>query len=222
MTPYRKEIEAYVYQHLNTIDPSGYNEKYYRSFFGSMSDEMFDAWMEALTDPHTPVVLKLFCPAVTVVLDMENLKADAHSIGLTLFEPVKIWDSVSKRYYTTPEEHLVVTLPVRRFAQTLDHKMSVPASDKTINPLTGQVTKPDKGSAISMTEALTLDAKGLTKSLSELLTVRGGDISAYAQFKSELEETGSVTVSDLTSTEGVRSRTTARAYLNSMHLSNTL
>lgn len=216
----RKLIEAQILKTINTLDRTGLNDKRYKEFFAALDDAHFASWMELIKSGQDKIYL--YAPNMIVNIDLDQAIKAADELGVKLFEKIKLWDPVTRRYYLTPYEYLVLQLPVRRLKQYLMSKISTPDSDKTINPLSGQVTKPDKGSSISMTEAQTLDSKGLHKSLIELIDVRGGNLDAYAQFKSQLEETGEVSMNDLDRSSRVISARTARVMLQSMHLDNNL
>lgn len=217
----RKKIEDYVIRLMKLIDKTGLNEAEYRKKFASMSDAMFGNWITSVKEKAPGVNLSIYAPNLQVALTTDRLFAAADMVGLKLFERLKLYDSTSGRYYTTPKEYLVVTLPVRRLKQSLKSKLSVPESDKIINPLTGQVTKPDKGASISSPEIQTLDSKDLQATMVEMFTVRGGDLTAYSGFVSSLEETGDASLEGL-DYGGVRSAKVARTLLQSMGLDNNL
>lgn len=216
----RKKTEEFIYKNLDIIDPSGFNSKRRRDQFAKMSDTQFREYMVRLREGTDKLPIET--PNMVVALKQADLKRGAESLGVKLFERVKIWDTATQRYYLTPFPYLIVELPIRRVKQYLMDKISVPDSDRVINPMSGQVTKPDKGSAISMTEAQTYDSKGLHRNLDELLTVRGGNLEAYAAFKAALEQGGSARLSELDFGAGVRSVVVGQALLESMHLSNNL
>ncbi len=216
----RRAVENYVLQHVTTMDPSGFNTQRYQTMFTDMSDEMFDHWMGMIKSGQTR--LYLYAPNMKVTLSVPNLLQAARDIKLQLFERIRLWDPVTKRYYLTPHPYLILKLPVRRLKQYLMDKISVPDSDRVTNPTTGQVSKPDKGSAISMTEAQTLDSKGLHKSLTELTNVRGGNQVAYANLRSNLEETGQSSLAEIDTSGGIRSAVVASVLLESLHLENNL
>lgn len=220
MTPKRKETEDFIYQTLDIIDPTGFNTRRRRYQYGKMSDAEFDTYMHQLRDHGGKIPIET--PNMIVALKQADLMRAAEFLKVKLFERVKIWDSATQRYYLTPHPYLIVELPIRRVKQYLMDKISVPDSDRVINPLSGQVTKPDKGSAISMTEAQTYDSKGLHRNLDELLTVRGGNVEAYAAFKAALENGGSARLSELDYSSGVRGVVIGQALLESMHLTNNL
>ena len=220
MSKNRKKVEDFICHVLDKVDPSGFNSQRRREEFKKMSDKEFDDYMHALKDMKTKIPIE--APNMKVVLKQKDLIKAAEVLGLKLFERIKIWDSSTQRYYRTPYTYLVLELPIRRVKQYLMNKISVAESDKVVNPLSGQVTKPDKGSAISRVEAQTYDSKNLHKNLDELLTVRGGNLEAYSAFKMALETTGHARLDEIDFTTGVRSVIVAQVLLESLHLENNL
>ena len=217
----RAKMEAAALKTIGRMDPSGYNTNYYKTqIFGKMSDHMFADWIESIRRGES--VIFMYCPNMKVNLKPKDILAAADEIGLPMFEQVKLWDSATGRYYTTPQKYLILRVPVRRLKQYLMDKISIPDSDRRINPTTGQVTKPDKGSSLSMVQAQTLDSKGFTNCLIELTNARGGDPRAYAGMVASLKETGSVSLSELDLSEGVRSQQTAKATFQSLHFETNL
>lgn len=217
----RKACEDYIVKVVEAIDPGGLNTERYKKHFAAMNDDEFHTFMEELKD-HKKRKLTIYAPNMKNNLRMNNVVAAADLVGVKLFERIRLWDGVNKRYYLTPEKYLVLKGPWRRLKQHLKDKMSVPESDTTIDLLTGQVVKPDKGSSVSSTEAQTYASKGLTKSLTELINVRGGNIGAYAAFKASLEETGVASLGEIDATSRVRSAVVAGIYLKAMMLDNNL
>lgn len=220
MTERRNRAEAYIIKNITLADPSGYNTKYYENLFKNMSDAAFDTYMQEIRDKKRMLVL--YAPNLVVTLKIRDLLAAAHSVGLELFERIRLWDAVTRRYYLTPHKYLILKLPVRRLKQYLMDKLSVPDGDKATDLLSGQVVKPDKGSAVSLPEAQTMDSKGLHRSMVELLNIRGGNPQAYASFRASLEETGQASLNETDWSGGVRSAKVAEVFLNSMHLENNL
>ena len=221
MSSKRKKVEEFIYSILDKVDPTGFNTQRRKEQFKNMSDKEFDQFMHSLKDP-TKSKIPIETPNMKINLKQRDLIKAAEALGVELFERVKVWDSSTQRYYLTPFKYLIVELPIRRVKQYLMNKMSVAESDKLVNPLSGQVTKPDKGSAISRVEAQTYDSKNLYRNLDELLTVRGGNLEAYAAFKTALENTGNARLSELDFTTGVRSVIVGQVQLESMHLENNL
>jgi hypothetical protein len=217
--PKRKLVEQYILDKVKILDTSGINTKFYTDLFASYSDKQFHTWMTELQAGRTQLVF--WAPNMKVKVRMEDILKIAEQIGVQLFQRLKLWDTTTKRYFKTPKRYLILRLPVRRLKQYLQSKISVPESDTTVDLFTGQVIKPDKGSAISLVEAQTLYSKGLTSGMTEFLNVRGGNIKAYASFKSQLEETGSGRMSDLDNGTRVRSAEVVNAFFTSMLIKST-
>lgn len=216
MTPKRKAAEAAILATLTRMEPGGLNAERYKEKFKSMSDTEFDSWMKAIRDKKKKLVL--FAPNMKIALQRADLLKAAKALNVKLFERINLWDSSSKRRYLTPKEYLVLRLPVRRSQQMIQRKISTPESDRSINQLTGQVRKPDKGASLSMIEMKVLSDKGLTKTVSELVTIRGGNPEGYGDFRTYLEDSGSVSLKEIDARHRPRSIHTLRAYMLGMGL----
>ena len=118
----------------------------------------------------------------------------------------------------TPEEYMVLQLPVRRQQQFLDEKLSVPDNDKTIDGLTGQVAGDSKCTSFTTPEIQIFHARNLDASLFEMANVRGGNINNYAEFKRSLEETGEVSLNQLDPMNRTRVAVIGQVFLTAMHL----
>lgn len=192
MTPKRKQVQDYILKLMDTMDPSGKNTKRYKNFFDNMSDKDFDEYMNNIKNKKD--VLTFYSANVTDKVDIHNLTKAADMVGYKIFERIRMWDRPTQTYYLTPCKYMVVQLPIRRVSQFLDHKLSVAESDKRIDMLSGQVTKPDQAASISQVEVQALYARGLENTITELIKYRGGDVVAFAEYKRELEEQGSTTI----------------------------
>lgn len=219
-TGIRKKIEDHLLDIILTTEPGGTNAERYKKMFAGMDDKAFDRYMQDIRDKK--VRLDFVIPNFKVNVKMRDIYAAADKIGLKIGERIQFWDESSQRYYLTPKEYMVLLLPIRRVKQYLKDKMSVPDSDTKTDLLSGQVVKPDKGASLSFVEAQILISKGLDKSISELMSVRGGNSHAYAAFKGAISETGTVRLSDIETRSTVRSAVVASVYFRGMHLWNNL
>lgn len=216
----RKRAEDFVIRLMSTIDPSGYNAKYYHRLFTQLSDKDMYDW--ALRIEAGTTHLWLYAPIMKVKLTQKDLDAAAKLTGTPLEEQVSIYDPSTDRRYTSPHKYFIIRVPVRRLKQYLMDKLSVPDSDRRLNPITGQVTKPDDSSSISISEAQTYDAKGLQVPLTEFINIRGGNINAYSSLRHDLEQTGIAHMGDLDNSGKVQSTRAANAFLTAMCLRNNL
>jgi hypothetical protein len=220
MSDKRKAATDHLLKHIQLLDPTGYNTKRYIAMFSSMSDEEFDSYMINLKEKKFK--LALYVPNMKIPLKMENLLRAADSLKLELFERLRMIDEVTQKKYLTTNKYLVLKLPVRRARQFLMHKLSVAESDKKLDALTGQVTRPDKASSISFVESQLLYARGLNRVLDEFVKVRGGDIHAFSTFKQQLEETGAARLEYVDPNTVPRSTIVMGVILKCMLLDNNL
>lgn len=216
----RKFIEEWIIKYINKIEPSGANGDRYRKIFSKMNNTEFDGFMIDMRDRKRK--MELYVPNMKITLRIANLKKVAKELDILLEEQLEIYDPATKRYIRTPHKYIVIYGPVRRTKQFLYDKISIPESDTTTDLLTGQVVKPDKGSTISLVELQIILDKNLVDSATELMRIRGGDIHAYATFKSSLEEKGSVSLSDIDASSRVRSSVIAGTYFYAMHIDNNI
>lgn len=193
MTPKRKKVEEFILNHVNNIDKTGKNGERYKKKFAKMSDADFDEFMRDIRDGNE--VLFIYAANMVDHYKVADLRDYATKIGVKLFERIRMWDQVTQSYYLTSKEYFVIQAHVRRFSQFVDHKLSVAEGDKQLDVLTGQVCRGDRAGGISQTEIQSLYARGMEKTILELLKYRGGDITALAEFRRELEEQGRTTIS---------------------------
>lgn len=218
--PQRKPTEALILKTISTLDHSGSNTKRYQELFSKYSDIQFRSFMEGIREGKIKLVL--YVPNMKLNLKSVNIFKAATDLGLKLFERLRLWDSTTQRFYITPQEYPVLLLPVRRLKQFLVSKISVPNSDTKIDAFSGQVVKPDKGSSISSVEMQTILSKGLKVSIAELIRVRGGDIHNYANFKSQLEDTGTVSMNIIDDDSRARSSVILGTYFKAAHIDNNI
>lgn len=217
MTPKRKKVQEYILNHIKKIDQTKTNDNYnrYKELFDKMSDKDFDDYMHRLKNGDENIYY-INCTMRDNV-DVTTLINYAKEVGVKLFEKVKLWDNVTNTQYLTPNEAMILQLPVRRVSQFIDHKLSVPEGDSKIDLLSGQVVKPDQAASLSQIETQTLYTRGLENTIIELIKYRGGDVVAFGEYKRELEETGQTTVGRDTGSVA-RSAVVMGVYFNGMHI----
>lgn len=216
MYPARKAFEDHLIKTFKLQDPSGFAAEELTKFFNGMSDTIFKRYIEELRTGKQKLPFYQI-PFKNPIKPEDSFKT-ADFLGLKTHERLYIWDSVGKRYALTAEEYPVFRVPVRRLKQHREDSLSVPHSDRRLSPLTNQVVAPDKGSTISYPQMSILVAQQQVPVLDEFMTVRSGDIGAYAQFTRQLEETGEASVSDVTDYTGVKTAQNLQTILRAMHI----
>ena len=217
----RSKIEAYVYKVMSILDPAGDNTKRWKAFFGSLDDKGFEKFMKNLADKK--VAMNLVMPNMKKNIRVQDLLEAAKEVNYKTSHRLWMPDRTRPgRKYLTNEKYLVLTLPIRRAQQEIDKKLSVPERDNKIDALTGQVVSTDKASSISAIEIQNLHVRGLDQTLTELVRVRGGDVSAYGDFSRQLEENGEAKLSSLDPRTRARSATIGRVLLEGMMIENNI
>lgn len=216
----RAKIEEIIISRMKTLDPSGDNAKRYKDMFASMSDAKFAEYMQLIKDGKEQV--NLVMPNISKPMHISHLLKAAREAGVKIGHRLWLTDRVSGRKYLTNEEYLVLTLPVRRAQQEWDKKLSVPSRDKTIDSMTGQVMREDDACSLSAPEIQSLGVRGLPVTLMELIKVRGGDVTAYGDFKRQMQETGHAQLSVLDPRTRVRSADIGKVWLRGMMLDSNL
>lgn len=220
MTPKRMKVESRILAIVKTMEPGGTNYERYKKMFAEMSDQKFDTFMKELRAKKRK--LTFFAPNMKVTLKHADLLRAAEALNTELFTKVTYQDPVTDIEYTSPYPCLILTLPIRRTRQYLHHGISVAEGDSRVEVMSGQVTKPDQASKFSFPEMQLLYGRGMTKTITEFMKIRGGDINAYANFKQQLEETGQFSQSTLDPDTMARSVMIAHLVLKLMGLDNNI
>ncbi len=185
----RKAAEKIILDGLSDLDTSGKNTEMTKQFFAGMSDAEFDQYMRNIEEEKDFVSLVYENMSHSPITTDNNYKV-AKKWGYELFERLWLTDPNTGALYMTPLKYPVIYLPMRRQVQLLDIKISVAEDNKHLDEMTDQPTGISKGGGLSFPETLILYSHGLTRSLEELLKVRGGDLKAYNLMNRQIQETG--------------------------------
>lgn len=219
----RKQVEEYILKYIGKIVTGEENINLYKDLFKSMSDKEFDEFMHKLKDKQ--ITLSIIVPNgyKNTKVSVENNFKVAKEIGYDFFQRIKVTGDSDIPDYITPNKYLVYKLPIKRAAQLLSKKISIPESDKKIDTLSGQVTGESKSSKLTLPELQILIGLGLKDSVKELMKIRGGDLGSTNAMTAMLYKQGMATQQNIEQySTGVVSTKSLKAYLNSMHIRNTL
>lgn len=217
----RKAAIAELMAGLEAILPGSKNPELYQARFEAMNDKEFEDFIIGLekgTERLALIVPNFSKPALDVERNLKVAKLWGHD----MFE--RIWmPGPDGQMYLTPIKYLVVEYPLRRQAQHLIKKISIPEDNKSVDVLTGQPTGKSKGSKLSYPEFLVLTAQNLDHSITEMAKLRGGDTGSFNAMNASIANTGSVSQKSIEHlSTGVESTKTLHTLLVAMHLSNTL
>ena len=222
-SPKRQAVEDLILKYIAKVVTGDANVKLYQDLFKSMSDQQFDQFMNDLKNNQRTLSVIVPNNDSRFKVSIENNLKLGKELGFEFFQHLKVGKTEDTPEYTTPNKYLVLKLPVRRAAQLLTKKISIPKDNFTTDMMTGQVTNGSAAAKFTNPELQVLLGVGLKESSKELMKTRGGDLGESAALDGMLIKHGSVSQEQLEqySTE-VGSKKTLRTYLNGMHIKNTL
>lgn len=218
MAKNRQKAQELCLEYIDRIMPGGENRQIYEQLFESMDDDQFEQFIDKLRDGRQ--TLSVFAPNFgKSKMDVKRNFQIAKDLGHSFFQQVWVPAKNGDRAYLTPVPYLVVYLPIRRQAQLLTKKISIPEDNASVDMYTGQPTGKSKGSKISYPEVQVLAAMGLDKSLVELLKYRGGDERGFDAYNAVIDRTGGVSQAQIEPfASGVKATETLKYFLLGMGL----
>lgn len=219
----RKKVTAFILKNIEKILPGSGNKEYWEEKLSSMSDKAFGEFMDKLASGDETLFINVPNGAKKKLSVSRNVD-HARELGHEIFQHLILTEPNTGTKYKTPKKYMVIDLPVRRQAQMLKKKASIPDGSRRIDELTGQAVKPSTGSRLSFPELQALKAQGLNRSIEELIKFRGGDRKAFAAMSRQISELGEVSQDTIKAAidSAVTSTQTLSAYLLAMHLDNNL
>lgn len=220
----RQAAQKFILDVLEEIIPGGVNQEVYTKIFDRLTDEEFAQWMTKLAQGTERVVVYAPNFADNSLDVQRNIKVARERFNHEFWQ--RLWKhpkNKSEPSYLTNNPFMVVELPVRRQAQLLEEKISVPEHSRSIDAMTGQPSGDSRNARISFPELLVLRSMGMDQSLQELVKYRGGDIGGFNAYTKAMSARGGADMNSLKDfATGVESTNTLYSYLMAMHLRNTL
>lgn len=193
MAKNRTKATNLILEKIQLIDPSGTNQRLLKEMLGKLSNKEFDDWIERIRTRKDYIPIVMPNMSDSKISTVNNIKISKH-FGVKFFQRIKYVDPSTGVTFLTPNEYLVVWLPVRIQIEALANKISIPDDNRHIDDLTDQPTGVSKGSALSFPELLVLHSQGHRTGILELIKVRGGDLKAMNEVHRQILTTGSGTV----------------------------
>lgn len=218
----RNEAEKIILDGIEALLPGSKNTEIYKTLFSGMNDVQFEEFINRIDDGTNK--LAIIAPNMGEPrLSVDRNLALAKEMGHEFFERIWMDEGNGTPKYLSPVKYLVIDLPVRRQAQLLVKKMSVPDDNRSIDDFSGQATGKSAAAAMSYPETQVLAAVGLDESLKELLKYRGGDTKGFNAMNDSISKTGGVSLRTLEHLNTkVKSTNTLGIFLKCMHLDNSL
>lgn len=213
----RKAAESYILDNLKALKANDTTIKLYVDKFKKMTNAEFEEFMG--TD-YLPIIEPVGSASK---ISVENNFAVAKKIGYDFFQHLRISATADTPEYITPNKYLIFRLPIKRAAQTLDKKKSIPDDTHSIDIMTGQVTTSSKASKLTMPEIQILVGLGLKATMVEFMKTRGGDLGEATALDNLIYRDGMVTQAALAEYQtGVVSTKVLKQFFLGMHIRSTL
>lgn len=217
----RQQAQAFIIECIGKLT-GPINVGLYEKKFSAMSDEEFDSFMKDLRDRKQRLCV-IDANFGTERLSVKRNIEVAKELGKSLFQKVWVSAEAGRPAYLTPNEYIITIMPLRRQAQVLSKKISIPEDNNSVDDFTGQPTGKSKGSKISYPETQVLASFGLNKSITELLKYRGGDERGFAAMNTMIDRTGAVNLKAIEPyAGGVKSTQTLKSLMTAMHFNVTI
>lgn len=214
----RKAFEKIVLENIEAMVPGGENKKLYIDLFATMDDEQFEVFVSQLETGKKQLCIISPNFAKNQLDTGRNLEL-GKKLGHKFFQRIWIPAKGDLPAYLTPVPYLVVDMPLRRQAQILDKKISIPEDNNSIDDFTGQPTGKSKGSRVSYPEIQVLASLGLNAGLIEFLKYRGGDERGFNAMNTMISRTGGVSLNAIEPYAGtVKATSTLKTFLTAMML----
>jgi len=219
MNQARKATEELILKHIKSITRSDTNSERYANYvFKNMTDEDFDKFISDLENNR--VTLSIVIPTdEEKLISVENNFKIAKELGVSFYQQLRVGATDDIPEYVTPNEALVIKLPIRRAAQTVAKKASIPDDSSKIDMLTGQVTGASRSAKLTLPEIQILNGYGCKDSTIELMKTRGGDLGELNAFVNLAYRNGDVSQSILRNYQtGVVSTKTVKSFFLAAHI----
>ena len=218
----RAAAEKVGIDRIAAMVPGTTNAELIKTFFASMSDAEFDKFIDALAkrEKRLPIIVpNLQKSSITVERNLKLAKEWGHNF----FERIWINPGNGADPYLSNHPYLIVDVQLRRQAQHVIKKRSIPEDNTSVDDFSGQPTGKSKGSKLSYPEIQIMASAALDQSMTEQLKYRGGDVRGFAAMEESISRFGSVSLKVLDQLgTTVQSTQTLSTFLTCMHLENQL
>lgn len=216
----RKAAEAFILNQVGQMTESRHTVNVYKKRFEGMSDKAFDDFMKRLKTGEEKLVVVDPNFSKGGLSTEKNIKI-ARNLGHDFWQPLVYSSDGIIPAHITPVKFMVIDLPTRRASQSIIKKAKVPANNKTIDLLTGQVTGASKGAKLSMPEIQYCNSLNLVKVLEETIKWRGGDVKGNNAYRAMIAKYGTANSESLKPyASGVESTKTMGVFFTGAHLKN--
>lgn len=192
----RKEYENFIYDIMNTLDPTEENSMRYQNLFSDMNDKEFEKWIkDFLKDDDKNFTLEIV--PYKRELELKNIEKAANKIGVPLLERVALpFENPEGEIVWTKNPVPVLYINIKRVQQMVAKKNAMSTSIEMRDSKSGQVTGDDKNARNSDVENIGLIAIGADETLREMVGPRSDNLVAKAEMLKKIAKDGYVSNKD--------------------------
>ena len=192
----RIEMEKFIYDVFDRLDPTKINTDFYKSFFSKMSDKEFDDFFDSFFKDEN-AYLTWTIETFENDARMENIEKAAKFMNVPLFEHVIYYGEDKNKPLVTPYPVPVGYFHEKRVQQTAIKKNSTSIDVNARDAKTNQVINDDKNSRQSIDENYCMMTFGTEKGIKEFMSFRADDSVMKEEAYNQIRENGYVALQDL-------------------------
>ena len=192
----RVEMEKFIYDVFDRLDPTKTNTNFYKAFFSKMTDKEFDSFFDTFFKDENAFLtwnIESFKNDVTI----DNIENAAKFMKVPLFEHVIYYGENDSKPLVTPYPVPVGYFHEKRVQQTAIKKNSTSIDISMRDAKTNQVINDDKNSRQSIDENYAMLTYGAEKGIKEFMSFRADDSVMKEEAYSQIRENGYVNMDDL-------------------------
>lgn len=192
------KMKNYIYDLMDTLDPTGTNTQYYKEMFDKMTLQQFEKYFkEFLYNDKKNLKLRIQ-PNKNDNGLLTNIRKAAKKINVPLFEYVYLpFASDNGEVYKTKYPVLVGYVHIKRLQQMVSKKNSMSTSIDKRSAITGQVDSDDKNSRVSDMENIGLTTLESPELIKEFLAAKADDLYLKSEMNKQIKNDGYVDLSKI-------------------------
>jgi hypothetical protein len=192
----RKEYENFIYDQMNTLEPSEENTMRYRQMFSKMDDKEFEKWLKNFFN-NKDANFTIETIPYKRELELKNIVKTAKKMGVPLLEKVALpFENPEGEVVWTATEVPVMYINIKRVQQMIAKKNAMSTSIEMRDSKSGQVTGGDKNARSSDVENIALIAINADETLKEMIGPRSDNLVAKAEMLKKIAKDGYVSNKD--------------------------
>lgn len=191
MNEARAVTTAQIANSIGLLVPQSDNKERTLAYLNGLSDKEFDDLMHKYLSGEAFPFIMTQIGKKEYALDNDTLIKAAETLGHNFNKHVQMVNPDGSKEVTNAKV-FVIDLPIRVQAQLIAKKVAIPKNNNSIDYYTGQATGASKGSRISYPEIMYLLSMGLTRTVEECMTFRGGSEKGMNLIEQSISQIGEV------------------------------